>query len=169
MRPFPAICISLSLMGILSSAAETAADFSTRTVREAERATIQPLKKSALSAAGFLGIELAQNSKGRLAISAVAAGSPADLAGVRANDLLLKLDGKQPRNSADVRDQLQQHAPGEALPLTIERRGSRRELTATLGAVSQPYKIGEQRAVLGVQVSPLEDAEGVRVTRVTSG
>ena len=167
MSPFPAICISLVL---LSSAAETHADLADyRTVREAERATIQPLKKSALSASGFLGIELSQNSKGRLIISAVAAGSPAELAGVRANDLLLKLDGKQPRSSADVRDQLQQHVPGETVPLTIERRGSRRELSATLGAVSQPYKIGDQRALLGVQVSPLEDAEGVRVTRITSG
>jgi S1-C subfamily serine protease len=69
-----------------------------------------------------------------LVISAVAAGSPAAEAGVAANDLLVKLDRAQPRNAAEVRDIFQQHAPGDAVPIVLERRGSRRELTATLGA-----------------------------------
>jgi M6 family metalloprotease-like protein len=140
-----------------------------RTVGTAATATVQPLKKSATGATGFLGIEVGANPKGRLVVSAVAEVSPAAQAGVRADDVLLKLDGAEPGSAAEVRDRLQQHVPGDTVAIVIERNGSRRELTATLGAVSRPLKISEQRAVLGVQVTPLEDAEGVRVTRVTSG
>src|SRR5207253_95889 len=138
-------------------------------VGTAVRTLIQPLRKADPGGTGFLGIEVSANSKGPLTISAVAEGSPAALASVRADDSLVELDGVQPRSSAEVRDRLQEHSPGETIFLAIERRGSRRELTATLGAVSRPLRISEQRAVLGVQVTPLEDAEGVRVTRVTKG
>jgi M6 family metalloprotease-like protein len=71
--------------------------------------------------------------------------------------------------AAEVRERVQQHSPGDAISIVVESRGKKREVTVTLGSVSRPLKFGDQRAVLGVQVTPLEDAEGVRVTRVTKG
>src|SRR5262249_51366005 len=99
-----------------------------RTVGEAIQSTVQPLKKASLGGTAFLGIEVGTNSKGRLVISSVAGGSPAEQAGVRSEDFLLKLDGVKPRSGEDVRERVQQHSPGETVAIEVERRGSRREL-----------------------------------------
>jgi M6 family metalloprotease-like protein len=161
----PITCAPLLLAGI--AAATDVASY--RTTATALRAEPRPPGKAPPGALGFLGIEVATNARGRLVISAVADGSPAAQAGLAVNDVLTRLGGTQPRHAQQVRDLLQQSAPGEAIPVRVERGRRTLDLTAQLTALSRPLKLAEQRAILGVQATPLEESDGVRVTRVTTG
>lgn len=138
-----------------------------RTTATALRAQVRPAKRSEVGVPGFLGIEVGTNKSGRLVISAVADASPAAQAGVVVGDVLARLDGDRPRSAGEVRDAVQSRAPGEVMALTLERGRKRIETTTKLGAASRPLALSAQRAVLGVVATPLEDAEGARVTRVT--
>ncbi len=140
-----------------------------RTVATAKRAELQPPRNSNPGTTGFLGVELKPDAQGRLSVSSVAGGSPAAEAGIRTGDQLASLDNAQLRATAEVRDRLQQHSPGDLVALAVQRGKERLDLKVTLGAVSRPFNTSDQRAILGVQVTPLEDAEGVKVTRVTTG
>jgi M6 family metalloprotease-like protein len=166
----PFILIIESLAFAASGADKNASDLSDyRTVKTALTTTVQPMKKSEPGVTGFLGIEARPNAKGLLVVSDVAERSPAAQAGLHVDDVLLKLDGVQTHTAGELRERVQQHLPGETISLVVESHGKKREVTAGLGSVSRPLKFGEQRAILGVQATPLEDADGVRVTRVTKG
>ncbi|RMG33470.1 MAG: PDZ domain-containing protein, partial [Gammaproteobacteria bacterium] len=65
-----------------------------------------------------------------LLISAVLAGGPADLAGVRPGDLLFSIDGRPVGSAAEALDLIANRAPGDLLHLGIERDGQILELEA---------------------------------------
>ncbi|MHB1222851.1 MAG: M61 family metallopeptidase [Gemmatimonadaceae bacterium] len=72
--------------------------------------------------------------------SAVALSSPAIIgtplydAGMEQGDVLLSLGGRAIATPADVATLLAAHKPGDALPITFESRGNRREATIALAA-----------------------------------
>ena len=140
-----------------------------RTVKTAITATIQKEKNGEPKGAGFLGIEAASDSRGRLVISDVATDSPASHAGLQAGDTILQVGQDKPRTAYEMRDGLQQKSAGDSVKIMVERKNRKITLQATLGPASRPMKLAEQRGLLGVQVSAVEEGEGLRVTRVTSG
>jgi M6 family metalloprotease-like protein len=95
--------------------------------------------------------------------------SPAARAGLLADDLLLRLDRQTVRSADELRDLLQARAPGDAVSLQVTRKKKTLTLPATLGATSRPMRLGERRAVLGVQLGEDAEAGGAPVRVVTSG
>jgi M6 family metalloprotease-like protein len=160
----------LILLALFSHFASQAAEMSDltgyATVLTAKRASLQAEEVSPAAQPGYLGVDLALDSKGRLVIQELAAGSPAQLAGVCAGDVLLKVDGKVPRNVAEARELIQAAGISLPVPLSVKRSGKTLELRPTLVQLSKPMHLAEQRGVLGVQASSLEDGEGMRVTTV---
>ena len=65
-------------------------------------------------------------------IGAVAANSPADIAGLRANDIILQIGGEDIRTGAQLRSVLFRQKPGDRVTLKISRNGSLQDVRVTL-------------------------------------
>ncbi|HMM36114.1 MAG TPA: M20/M25/M40 family metallo-hydrolase, partial [Thermoanaerobaculia bacterium] len=65
-------------------------------------------------------------------VDAVVPGSPAEKAGVRAGDVLLRLDGKEVANLRDYSEQLKAARPGQTVKAALRRDGKEIEVDVTL-------------------------------------
>jgi putative serine protease PepD len=83
---------------------------------------------------GYLGVSVLDRNDGGLGavIAEVSLGSPADLAGMEVNDVVIEADGSpvdgQPALVAAIRDK----SPGDSIKIDVLRDGERITLTATL-------------------------------------
>jgi membrane-associated protease RseP (regulator of RpoE activity) len=86
---------------------------------------------------------------GRVGIGAVTAGYPAAESGVRAGDIVVSIDGVQPKTPDEFVDEIRAHQPGDAVTLVLDRDGTM--LTKEVGLGSNPTA-GEAlgKAFLGV-------------------
>jgi membrane-associated protease RseP (regulator of RpoE activity) len=71
---------------------------------------------------------------GRVGIGSVSAGYPADQAGVRAGDIVLSIDGTQPKTPEEFVAAIRSHQRGDAVTLVLDRDGSTLTKVVTLGA-----------------------------------
>jgi hypothetical protein len=85
-----------------------------------------------LAAAPYLGIAFSGDTA---MVAEVAPQGPADHAGVRAGDVVLRLAGTRVASPADVRKTLQAHQAGEKVPLEVRRGDRPVTLTAVLGTL----------------------------------
>jgi serine protease Do len=67
-----------------------------------------------------------------LLISSVEEGGPADEAGLRAGDVILKVGGREVRDADALREQVARAEAGEALAVTVQRDGSTLDLQVKL-------------------------------------
>ncbi|MCY7389212.1 MAG: PDZ domain-containing protein, partial [Burkholderiales bacterium] len=72
------------------------------------------------------------NTKGAL-IDEVAKDSPAEKAGILAQDFILKVNGKQIETYIDVTRAISNTAPGSKVVMSIWRKGGQKEITVTVG------------------------------------
>jgi S1-C subfamily serine protease len=89
---------------------------------------------------GFLGIDqltrdVATRSSGGTGVRVVSVveGTPADRAGLRANDVITALDGRRVRSFKVLQDRIAHSPPGTIVRLTVLRDGAEREFEVTLG------------------------------------
>jgi S1-C subfamily serine protease len=83
---------------------------------------------------GYVGIALkpADDGKG-FAIQMVREGSPAEKAGLKAEDVILKLNGKEVEDVNKLVSQVKMCKPGDKLTFTIKRDGKEQEIKVTVG------------------------------------
>lgn len=74
--------------------------------------------------AGYFKVE------GGLLVTSVNDGSPAAQAGVKAGDVILRINGKDIRSSEDLREELDRTEPGQEVTLGLQREGRALELKA---------------------------------------
>lgn len=72
------------------------------------------------------------------AVKSVAADSPGHAAGLKVNDIITHIDGKQVTGSAQLVTTVGKAAVGDVLKLTVYRAGSTIELSVTVGEKIQP-------------------------------
>jgi M6 family metalloprotease-like protein len=140
------VALGLLLTLVLSTAARSAPDVapyptpagykSVMTARTAKDATGTP---APAVAAGYLGVVVGDKG-GRPVIEAVAPDSPAEQAGLKEGDAVLKLGDEPTTTAAWVRDALRSKLAGETLELTVSRGGGQVTVTAKLKATSLPMK-----------------------------
>ncbi len=93
-----------------------------------------------MAAKGYLGIETEKSASGGYAVTSIASGSPAEKACFQIGDVLVAINGvrlgdeKNKEAIAKVKSNL---GPGKQVTYTIQRGGSDRPVTATLGNVPQ--------------------------------
>jgi membrane-associated protease RseP (regulator of RpoE activity) len=73
---------------------------------------------------------------GRIGIGSISPGYPADQAGIKAGDIVLSIDGVQPKTPEEFVAEIRDHEPGEAVTLVLDRDGS--ILTKEVGLGSNP-------------------------------
>ena len=165
--------MSRALLGLLLAAASAcgtapppprAAAPDLRTVDTAVTAATSPSALAAAAQPGYLGLQTGPD----LVIADVAAGSPAERAGLRPGDRILELAGEAIGDADDLGERIRSASPGDEVVLAVERNGGRVDVKATLGAVSGPKPAGGRRALLGVQTDAAEGG-GQRLARLSPG
>ncbi len=81
----------------------------------------------------FLGVEMGESSGGGVTINRVIAGSAAADAGLRAGDVILRLDGEQTASSGRLSETILEHRPGDRVEVVLLRSGATMEMVVTLG------------------------------------
>lgn len=76
-----------------------------------------------MSNSGVLGLRL----------TGVRAGSPAELAGLAAGDVIVEFGGRAVKDLYDFSDALYSHRPGDSVSVTVVRNGDRKQFTVRLG------------------------------------
>ena len=92
-----------------------------------------PFAKKPEKGKGFLGIGTAPRAEGGLNIDKVGRESPAEKAGVKAGDILLKMDGVDLKSKQQFQDLLKEKAPDDRVALELLRGGKTETLTLRLG------------------------------------
>jgi serine protease Do len=97
-------------------------------------------------------------------VATVQAGSAAEHAGIQPGDVIVKFDGKPIGAASELSAAVGQASPGDKVTLEIQRKGDKRELTATLGAaksekVAQSGNAAKDQGRLGLAVRPLTPEE----------
>ncbi|RMF57010.1 MAG: DegQ family serine endoprotease [Calditrichaeota bacterium] len=92
-------------------------------------------------------------------IADVVEDSPADKAGIKEGDVVIKLNGKPVTNSAQLRNEIAATRPGTKVKLTVLRDGDEKTITVELGTL-EPEKVSPEsqekvQKLLGIQVEPL--------------
>jgi putative serine protease PepD len=83
----------------------------------------------------LLGVSVQTATSGNgVTVGQVSAGSAAASAGVKAGDVITAVDGTNVATAEKLRAIIAGHKPGDSVTLTIQRGGSSKTLTATLGS-----------------------------------
>ncbi len=113
---------------------------------------------------GFFGVVIGEKG-GKPVIEAVAPESPAEVAGLKEGDIVLKIGGEVIASAPLVRDILRNQLAGEKLTLTVSRKGSPIEVAAVLKPTSKPMTPGG-RPVIGVMLGSAAKGGGVKLDEV---
>jgi uncharacterized protein (TIGR03067 family) len=92
-----------------------------------------PADKQAERGRGFVGVALSQpdDSPG-VVVQSVLEGSPAEKAGLRAGDAILRVGGETIRDLQEAVDAVRIAKPGSTLTISIRREGQEREITVAV-------------------------------------
>jgi membrane-associated protease RseP (regulator of RpoE activity) len=105
---------------------------------------------------GFLGVQIqdlseqlsdyfkVKNSNGVL-VSEVVDDSPAEKAGLKAGDIIVKIDGADIKNAGDLTMTIRQYEPKTEVSVSVVRNGKKKQLKATLGESEKgfAFKFGD--------------------------
>jgi len=90
---------------------------------------------------------------------------PADKAGVKPGDVIIKYEGKQVESSSDLRRMVASTRPGSKVSTTVWRNGAARDLQVIVGEM-QPDQPRTARADQGHGTAPASDALGLVVSDI---
>jgi hypothetical protein len=105
---------------------------------EAEKASAEAKRlRAALEKTPVLGLVFENETT---TVRSVTSGGPADKAGLRPGDKLLRLEDHKTATLAELRQALQDHKPGDRVTLEFERTGKKRVVTIEVGSLLQAAK-----------------------------
>ena len=82
--------------------------------------------------AGYLGIKI-DGGDGSIRISEVVGGGPAEKGGLKADDVVTKIDGKEVKDLQEFITAVRAHKPGDKISLTVKRGDKDMEIKITAG------------------------------------
>lgn len=112
-------------------------------------------------------------------VNQVMVGSPAEKAGVKAEDVIVQYGDKKIDNEEELVEAVEQTKPGSEVPVTVVRNGERKTLTVKVGQVPTQKEVAATAAETGklgltvTDITPqlkerysIEQTQGVVVTKV---
>lgn len=131
---------------------------------------IEAAAAGASAATGYLGITLERDSSGRPVVDSVQPKSPADMAGIKKGDRIVRVSSRPIATPESFREWIQASVPGKAIQIELMRDGKSVEVTAKLEATSRPLKPPTgPRPFLGLEVEEAKEGDGVKVKSIVSG
>ncbi len=108
----------------------------------------------------YLGIQV-EKVEGGLRVASVTPDSPADKAGVKANDLLLAVDKKEVKEDRQIFEALRDRKPGDKVTLETKRGTEKKDLAVTLAARpgDRPQTSATRRPYTGMYSGQRENAQ----------
>jgi S1-C subfamily serine protease len=89
---------------------------------------------AASQAKGYLGVQIRLNPDGKgILIMEIQPDSAASKAGLKAKDIILKIDGTEPTSLKEFIGILELKQPGDQVTLEIQRHGKEEKVKVTLG------------------------------------
>lgn len=82
---------------------------------------------------GYLGIRF-QVAEGEIRIDEVMPDSPAEKAGLKEGDVVVRVDKKEVKAEGSMREIVGSHKPGDKVTIDIKREGKEQTLEVTLGS-----------------------------------
>ncbi len=82
---------------------------------------------------GWLGVSISGTEKGRVKIVAIEKESPAELAGLEEDDLILRIEGKEISSAKELASEIRRRKPEQNITLEIERDGKKMKVKVRLG------------------------------------
>ncbi|HEX5272290.1 MAG TPA: PDZ domain-containing protein [Gemmataceae bacterium] len=134
-----------------------------RGVDKAVTKVVAPARGGKGGQTGYLGVVVRRDERGRLVVEEVQPDSPAILAGVNKDDVVLSVAGQEVKTPEAFREWLQARGPGEAVRLSLSRGDKPVEVSATLASTSRPMTLAPRRVYLGLDLGDAKEGEGVRV------
>jgi membrane-associated protease RseP (regulator of RpoE activity) len=94
--------------------------------------------KNAQENTPFMGIKMANagNAATGVLVNSVISGSPAEKAGIKAQDVITAVNGKEVKSPADLSQTVLSYKVGDTIKVTISRSGQSQELSVTLESIS---------------------------------
>lgn len=93
-----------------------------------------PYATRPVKGSGFLGLATDARPEGGLKVTKVGSKSPAETAGLKEGDVILRLNGTPLAKREDLQNLLKEMAAGDEISLDLERNGKPETLTLNLGA-----------------------------------
>jgi serine protease Do len=121
---------------------------STRTISKPGSIVTVDATKSA-----YLGVVLLEDDDGRVKITEVQKNSPADAAGLKADDIVVAMGGISIRDMDAFRQQVASNKPGDIVSLRIRRDGEELRIRATLGKQPAGNARGDTQNNMGSELS----------------
>jgi C-terminal processing protease CtpA/Prc len=84
-----------------------------------------------------IGIYLGENDEGQPIVQGVMEDTPAEEAGLKTGDVILKIDGKEVKTTDELSKLIGGGKEGEKVTLTIERDGERKDVTVTRSRIKR--------------------------------
>jgi putative serine protease PepD len=99
---------------------------------------VDQLRTSGHASHAYLGVSVsdAQSGNGAL-IQAVASGGPAEHAGLRRGDVVVKVDGTTVQQAQDLTSAVDAHEPGQTVTVVVKRGGGEKSVSVKLGSRPQ--------------------------------
>jgi thiol-disulfide isomerase/thioredoxin len=116
-------------------------------------------------APGWLGVSLHEPTPGRVHVRDVLLGSPAEAAGLRAGDVILRVGSAQPRDAREVVQAVSSHRAGEHIAVEVERGGKQVSVRVRLA----PVPSGEQLLRMQHVGRAAPELQGLRTSIGTRG
>lgn len=100
-------------------------------------AVSRPVTADSRQGRGYLGVRLGQNSNGLARVIQVMNGTAAKAAGIRAGDIITKVNGIELSRSRSLSNRLSGTKVGDEVKLEIKRNDTVQQVTAKLGSLSR--------------------------------
>lgn len=124
--------------------------------------TIQPVTAELAEAFGLKG-------KNGALVAEVAAGSPAEEAGIQPGDVILEIDGRQVEDSDDLRLRVSKMAPGSQVTARVLRNSQEKKLEIRVGSLRKAKSPSQPSAAAAAALAGLEVQELNRSLRQRLG